>query len=216
MGLNHSPRIVTSGLNLYFDAANRKSYSGSGTTWTNLSSNTNSLTLVNSPTFSANGVFSFNGSNQYATTSNNVLNSTAYTKCAWFQTSNLAATNNIMSGNIGQHAFWLSSGDKLNSGHNGSWYTVQSNTSLLANRWYFGAVTFSTTTGWALYLNGLLEDTDIATTTFTGGTGDIQVAAYGNANNFQGQINGVFVYGRVLTAQEIQQNFNALRGRYGI
>ena len=212
MGLNHSPSIVTNGLTLYLDSVNSKSYPGSGTTWINLSTNTNSFTLVGSPTVGANNIFSFNGS-QYATTSNNLLNSTAYTKCAWFQTQNLAATNNIMSGNNGQHAFWLSSGDKLNSGHNGSWYIVQSNTSLLANRWYFGAVTFSTTTGWALYLNGLLEDTDVATTTFTG-TGDVQVAAYGNSNNFQGQINGAFVYDRVLTAQEILQNYNALRGRY--
>ena len=68
---------------------------------------------------------------------------------------------------------------------------------------------------WALYLNGLLEDTDVSTTTFTG-TGDVLVAAYGNSNLFQGQINGVFIYNRVLTAQEIQQNFNALRGRYSI
>lgn len=216
MSLSHSPRIVNSGLTLYLDSNNRKSYPGSGTTWANLSSNTNSLTLVNSPTFSANGVFSFNaGSNQYATTSNNVLNSTAYTKCAWFQTQNLSATNNIISGNNGQHAFWLAGGNKLNSGHNGGWSTVQSNTTLVTNQWYFGVVTFNTTTGWALYLNGLLEVTNASTTTFTG-TGDVLVAAYGNSNLFQGQINGVFIYNRVLTAQEIQQNFNALRGRYGI
>jgi len=213
MSVQAGPNLIENGLVLCLDAANRKSYPGSGTTWANLSSNTNSLTLVNSPTFSANGVFSFNGSNQYATTSNNVLNSTAYTKCAWFQTSNLAATNNIMSGNIGQHAFWLAATNKLQSGHNGLWGTVVANTSVVPNQWYFGAVTFNTTTGWALYLNGLLEVTNASTTTFTG-TGDVLVAAYGNANFFQGQINGVFVYDRVLTAAEIQQNFNATRGRY--
>jgi hypothetical protein len=215
MGLNHSPSIVINGLTLYLDSVNSKSYSGSGTTWTNLSTNTNSFTLVGSPTFGANNIFSFNGF-QYASTSNNLLNSTAYTKCAWFQTSNLSATNNIMSGNIGQHAFWLAGTNKLQSGHNGLWGTVVANTSVVTNQWYFGAVTFSTTTGWALYLNGLLEVTNASTTTFTGGTGDVQVAAYGNSNNFLGQINGVFVYDRVLTANEILQNFNATRGRYGI
>ncbi len=216
MGLNHSPSIVTNGLTLYLDSVNSKSYPGSGTTWINLSTNTNSFTLVSSPSLGANNIFSFNGSTQYASTSNNLLNSTAYTKCAWFQTSNLSASNNIMSGNIGQHAFWLAGGNKLNSGHNSLWSTVQSSTTLVVNQWYFGAVTFNTTTGWALYLNGLLEDTDVSTTTFTGGTGDVQVAAYGNSNNFLGQINGVFIYDRVLTAQEIQQNFNAHKGRYGI
>jgi hypothetical protein len=49
MGLNHSPSIVTNGLTLYLDSVNSKSYPGSGTTWTNLSTNTNSLTLVSSP-----------------------------------------------------------------------------------------------------------------------------------------------------------------------
>jgi len=215
MGLNHSPSIVTNGLTLYLDSVNSKSYPGSGTTWTNLSTNTNSLTLVSSPSLGANNIFSFNGSTQYATTSNNLLNSTAYTKCAWFQPQNLSNSNNIMSGNIGQHAFWLAGGNKLNSGHNGLWSTVVSNTTLVVNQWFFGAVTFNTTTGWALYLNGLLESTNVSTTTFTG-TGDVLVAAYGNSNAFQGQINGVFVYDRVLTAAEIQQNFNATRGRYGI
>jgi hypothetical protein len=109
----------------------------------------------------------------------------------------------------------LAGGNKLNSGHNGLWSTVVSNTTLVVNQWFFGAVTFNTTTGWALYLNGLLESTNVSTTTFTG-TGDVLVAAYGNSNAFQGQINGVFVYDRVLTAAEIQQNFNATRGRYGL
>jgi hypothetical protein len=213
MGLNHSPSIVTNGLTLCLDSVNSKSYPGSGTTWNNLITNTDSLTLVSSPSLGANSIFSFNGS--YASTSNAVLNSTSYTKCAWFQTQNLSPANNIMSGNIGQHAFWLASTNKLQSGHNGGWGTVVANTSVVPNQWYFGAVTFSTTTGWALYLNGLLESTNASTTTFTG-TGDVLVAAYGNANFFQGQINGVFIYNRVLTINEIQQNFNATRGRYGL
>jgi hypothetical protein len=215
MGLNHSPSIVTNGLTLYLDSVNSKSYPSSGTTWNDLSPSKNSFALIGSPTFGTDKLFLFNGSTQYATTSNNVLNSTAYTKCAWFQPQNLSTSNNIMSGNNGQHAFWLAGGNKLNSGHNGLWSTVQSNTTLVVNQWYFGAVTFNTTTGWALYLNGLLEVTNTSTTTFTG-TGDVLVAAYGNANNFQGQINGAFVYNRVLTADEILQNFNALKGKYGL
>ena len=37
MGLSHSPRIVTDGLVLCVDAANKRSYPGAGTTWTDLS-----------------------------------------------------------------------------------------------------------------------------------------------------------------------------------
>ena len=56
MALSHSPLIVTDGLVLCLDAANKKSYSGSGTTWTDRSGNGNNGTLVNGPTFdSGNG-----------------------------------------------------------------------------------------------------------------------------------------------------------------
>jgi hypothetical protein len=60
MGVGYSPKIVTDGLVLCLDAANRKSYSGSGTVWNELS-NKMSAELVNSPTFNSqnNGFFQF-------------------------------------------------------------------------------------------------------------------------------------------------------------
>ena len=54
MAFNFSPKIVTDGLLLCLDAANTKSYIGSGTTWIDLSRSSNSGTLVNGPTFSSN------------------------------------------------------------------------------------------------------------------------------------------------------------------
>jgi hypothetical protein len=61
MALAHSPKIVTNGLVLAVDAANLKSYAGSGTTWNDLSGNIIAGELVNSPTFntSNNGFFQF-------------------------------------------------------------------------------------------------------------------------------------------------------------
>lgn len=53
MALGHSPQIVRDGLVLYLDAANPKSYSGSGTTWYDLTGNNNNATLngnTNNPT----------------------------------------------------------------------------------------------------------------------------------------------------------------------
>ena len=67
MATRYSPAIVTSGLVLCLDAANRKSYPGSGTTWTDLSGNGNNGTLIDSPTFNTDGIgsLSFNGLNSY-------------------------------------------------------------------------------------------------------------------------------------------------------
>ena len=69
MALSHSPKIVTDGLVLCLDAGDRKSYSGSGTTWSDRSGNGYNATLNNGPTFnSANGgSIDFDGSNDYAT-----------------------------------------------------------------------------------------------------------------------------------------------------
>jgi len=51
MGLSHSPSIATNGLVLYLDAANEKSYPGSGTTWNDLSGRENHHTLTGSPIY---------------------------------------------------------------------------------------------------------------------------------------------------------------------
>jgi hypothetical protein len=62
------PNIVYNGLVLYLDAANSRSYPGTGATWTDLSGNLQNFTLYNSPTFSSNngGEILFSGTNDYA------------------------------------------------------------------------------------------------------------------------------------------------------
>ncbi len=65
MSLSRGPKTITNGLVLYLDAANKKSYPGSGTTWTDLSGNVYNGTLTNGPTFSAANMGSivFDGTN---------------------------------------------------------------------------------------------------------------------------------------------------------
>jgi len=78
MTINYNPRIVTSGLVLHLDAANPKSYPGTGNTWYDLSGNNENFTLYNSPTFSSGsrGELLFSGSNDYARiTSSNAIDS---------------------------------------------------------------------------------------------------------------------------------------------
>jgi hypothetical protein len=218
---NYFGGIVTNGLVLNLDAAKVDSYPGTGTTWRDLSGNNNNGTLVNGPTFSGIGKQAsivFDGLDAYVNVNSNanILSKTAYTKTAWFYPTSFSTNNNINSGGFsGQHAFWLAGSDRLNSGHNGQWSTVVSTTVLSLNTWYFGAVTFDTTNGWKLYLNGTQESTSSSTTTFTG-NGEILIGSFAGGNLFTGRIAGTQVYSKVLTASEVLQNFNALRGRYGI
>jgi hypothetical protein len=219
MSFVHSPKIVTDGLVLALDAGNTKSYPGSGITWFDKSGNTNNGTLTNGPTFSSanGGSIVFDGVDDCIVVNSNanILSKTSYTKISWFYITSYLY-NIISGGNSGQHAFWLAGTNKLHAGHNGQWSTVVSTTSLSLNTWYFGAVTFNTSTGWVLYVNGTQESTSSSTATYIGDD-EILIGAYGTGSNvFAGRIAVAQVYNRVLSASEIQQNFNATRGRYGI
>jgi hypothetical protein len=214
-------RTVTNGLVLCLDAGITTSYPGSGTSWFDISGNNNTGILTNGPTFTGSnaGAIVFDGSNDCIVVNNNasILSSTAYTKIAWFYPTSFATGNNILSGgNSGQHAFWLQTSNKLYAGHNGSWSTVASASTLSLNTWYCGAVTFNTSTGWVLYLNGIQENTSASTTTFTG-NGEILVGAYSTgANVFTGRIANVLVYNRVLSASEVLQNYIVTKRRFNI
>lgn len=219
MSIAYNPTIVTSGLIVCLDAANPKSYPGTGTAWNDISGGGNHATLYNSVTFttSGQGSLNFNEVDNYAKiNTTGVLPTTAYTKIAWFRPE--SSTQNIISGGTNDHAFWMNgTSTNLASGHNGNWTTVSYSPGDMLNKWWCGAVTFNTTTGWVLYLNGQQVTSNTTSTTPVGGPADVRIGAYGDAANlFDGDIPVVKIYNRVLTSDEIKQNFNALRGRYGI
>jgi len=220
MGLDHSPIIVTDGLSVYLDAGNTRSYSGSGTTVYDLSGSGNTSALTNGPTYSSSnlGYFVLDGTNDYINVNSlsNILSKTAYTKIAYFYVTSFSTANNIVSGGVsGEHAFWLAASNRLYGGHNGAWTTVTGGTILSLNTWYFGAISYSSSTGWKLYLNGR-EDASSANTTTFNGNQEILIGAYGSGNYFTGRISNVQVYNRALSATEIVQNYNATKKRYGL
>ena len=220
MGIDYNSIVVTDGLLVYLDAANTRSYSGSGNTVYDLSGTGNTSALVNGPTYNSSnlGAFVLDGTNDYINLNSlaNILPYASYTKTAYFYVTSFSTANNIISGGFsGQHAFWLQASNKLYAGHNGAWTTVTGNTTLSLNTWYFGAVTYSNSTGWKLYLNGREDGTSADTTTFTGNQ-EVVIGAYGSGNYFTGRISYVQIYNRALSATEILQNYNATKRRYGL
>ena len=214
------PSVPLNGMVLHLDAADQNSYPGSGTSWFDLSGQNNTGVLTSGPTYSSenNGAIVFDGSNDLVVVNSltSIMPTAAYTKIVWFFLTSYLTNNNIISGYDGQHAFWMSASNTLRAGHgNVSFSTVVTTTTIALNTWYCGAVTFNTTTGWRLYLNGSLENTNASTTSFIG-NGDILLGSYGGGNLLTGRISNASVYNRVLTDAEIRQNFNALRGRFGI
>ena len=76
MALQHSPSIVTTGLVMCLDAANRRSYSGSGTAWNDVSGTGNNGTLLNGVSYEStnNGTLVFNGIDQYSSVPQSATN----------------------------------------------------------------------------------------------------------------------------------------------
>ncbi len=212
--------LVTSGLTLKLDAADTNSYPGTGTIWYDLISPQQNITLVNSPTYTS-GVpsyFTFNGSNQRGSGAGGtgVLPQTSYTKSVWFYL-NSYQDNNIISSNTGGHFMYFNSTSTMYLGHSNwpSYVAYGSTTTFNLNTWYYAALTFNTTDGMILYVNGNFDSSYTANKTAHNGDGSINIGSFGLGNLLNGSVGKVYCYNRALTSTEILQNYNADKAHFG-
>lgn len=223
MGLIHSPRTVTDGLVLHLDVANVKSYPGSGTNWTDMSGNGNNGTLVNGPIFNTGslGSIQFDGVNDHF--SNTTLSSMSeYTISMWLKRNGIQSQNypGLISFGTYSPGFYL----EFNSNGYVSYYrsgisvqTLFLKNDIVTDTWYNLVFTKSGDTITS-YLNtvekGSITDT-LSTSTGFGLNGDKNVSPTWTTQ-WGGNIAATSIYNRPLTQNEIKQNFNALRGRFGL
>jgi hypothetical protein len=212
------PDFVTSGLTLLLDAGYVSSYPRSGSRWDDLSFSGNNGTLVNTPTFSSDnyGYLTFNGNTQYVNVGGTPLGLSSYTKNIWFYL-NGTSDNNLLSSNTGGHFMFFASTNKLYCGHS-NWgnYTVFPSVTNFSNGvWYNACVTFDTTNGFVLYVNGVQDSTYTAQKTPIGGDGSTRVGAFGAGGNLlNGRASVAMTYNRVLSSTEVLKNYNAFSSRY--
>ena len=224
MAIGYNPLIITDGLVGYWDAANPRSYSGSGNTWYDLSRNANNLTLTNSPSYNSSGYFS-TGSTGYFTgagTSSIPIANDNYSMFLFARLSSWADGRGFISiggftvGNQSNafrtntstlgylvHYWW--SNDLTSSNNNGN---IQN------NQWFYAGVTFDGTTR-KIYANNVLVSSDTPTSHNVTST-TIQLAKTYATEYLQGDISIAKIYNRALTASEIVQNYNATKSRYGL
>jgi hypothetical protein len=231
MATIRGPRIVTSGLVLALDAADRKSYSGSGSSWDDLSGNSRTATLFNAPTYS-----STNGGNlnfddtifEYGTVPN-IGSLTSFSVEAW------ARTNKSLTGKATAIVANQYDGANLNFSlgtnnapssynitfgfYNGAWRNT-TGFSMTLDTWYHLVGTYNGSTI-ILYANGVLStQTNYAGTATSGG--EIRIARRWDevdnlaSNFFSGDVPVVRIYNRALSATEVTQNFKVNRGRFGL
>jgi len=243
MALAHSPKIITDGLVLCLDAGNTKSYPGSGTTWNDLSGQGNNGTLANSPTYNTEngGYLSFDGIDDRVQIGGTTRYFTSYitqqiTIETWIYVPSSATWSNGFYGNIltrgyfgGSHGLFRTTTNNFVSAwfrQTGSFVAggqVESTGIIERDKWT-QLVAVWKAPGSALYINGNLaseNNTALADANATA-TDDfwyagLNTAAGGNNGNFfTGNQASCKIYNRALTASEVKQNFDALRGRYGI
>ena len=219
-----SPKIVTNGLVLYLDAGQSTSYNG-GTSWTDLSGNGNNGTLLNGVGYSGDnlGSLSFDGSNDYITTGftrgtlGNYLSISVWYK--YLGTSGRtysaiiggresgAGTEFFIGKNTGNTNIGIQDGNYNNS--------VVTGSNAFDGNFHHIVYTYDNGTG-KIYLDSVLRNTGSFTKCNDAEEILIGTEFEGGGYYFPGNIAQASIYNRALTAAEVQQNFNALRGRYGI
>jgi hypothetical protein len=230
MGAYSGPDIIENGLVLALDAADRNSYPGSGTTWTDLSGNGNNGTLENGVGYNGSnlGSLSFDGVDDYVNLGDLDLPA-PFTLSIWFKGNTTQPQqfcglfNKSGSGNFGA---WGLYGDVNSSYVRFGFFNTSnsqreiSNTNfndIKANTWvnYVGTYDFSNL---RLYRNGVEIASAVETTTpvSTNDTASIGYRVAIGGSTYAGVVSNAKIYNRALTAAEIQQNFNMLRGRFGI
>ena len=217
MGLKHHPRIVTNGLIMYVDAANSRSYSGSGLTANGLVGGIGG-TLVNGVGFGTtnNGFFTFDGSNDYINFGNNsTLYQNSGTLSVWTKASSPGGGFRGIIARQGAYGFFYNDSILVAYDWGGN-VTRSTGINIADNTWKNVVMTYQSgvNDGTIIYLNGVsVLTTTISISLFP--TDYLYGGAEANAGQYAAcQISSLNMYSRVLTAQEVLQNYNATKKRY--
>ena len=233
MGLAHGVNIVKDGLVFSTDPANPRSYPGSGTTVTDLIED-NSITLSGTTFESANnGIFNFDGNDAMATSvSDYDFNLSEFSIGMWFriQATNTGTWQNIAAKYLETAFQW-----RVQTNNSLQAYIKKSDTNFVElldtsinynnGEWYNSYITFKNVANSVkLYTNSVLKDTESAgTLSMINANGALTFGCreiFGNAGSYQkymnGEIGSVHIYNKALSAVEVKQNYNALKGRFGL
>ena len=229
MALSHSPKIFTDGLVLCLDAGDGKSYSGSGTTWTDRSGQGNNGTLTNDSTFDSDigGNIVFDGTDDRGYCGSVTPDTGDFTIEFLFQLTGTGGRGGVFERKAGSPY----NGFSLGQGGSNNWAFAVSGTSDFNNRiqaawtyptsnvWYHDVAVYSGGNTVTIYRNGVYIDSDTGSSqgdlSTQGTRTDLLIA---NRDNQSGalpcKVALTRVYNRVLTASEVLQNYNATKGRF--
>ena len=223
MAFNYSPKIVTDGLVLYLDAANSKSYVSGSTTWNDISRSGTNGALTNGPTYNSSngGSIVFDGADDGV--SINVPTSGDTTYAVWFKMSANndnrrlinASTSNFRNFSVGYAG---SGANNVLGGFDGTNQPLTI-TSFGDGLWHY-VVVIMKTNDYKIYVDGQNQTITWnlgSTGNWVNNTTNVNyIGSVGSSFSYNGNIAQVQIYSRALTAQEILQNYNATKTRFGL
>ena len=239
MAISYNPRIVTDGLVLALDAGNPKSYPGSGTAWTDLSGNGNNGTLLNGVGYNSSngGSLDFDGDNDYIDLGTQPVDSDlnmsspsggglavewwGYYSGTGDSFQRIVDRSND-GGSLNGWAIYtgpVGSSTQIRLTTNNESRVLTAAALFTSNIWQHWCITWDQSSGdWAWYLNGEQTNTGNASWNIPAVETGMRIGTWNHSTGreYNGKISSIKIYNRALTASEIQQNFNALRGRFGI
>ena len=211
--------VIQDGLVLNLDAGASTSYPGTGTTWSDLSGNGNDGTLTNGPTFdSANGgSLVFDGVDDLLSPVS-IPNPNGELTCEVAMNYNSkGAYHNIFERGNSRPMLWIDPNNKLEVSFSGGNGGITSSDAYNGQDIVVTAVYNSNSSpGILLYVNGNLVGTQNTTHVTWANPSTFTLFNRSNSQTFDGKLYNLKFYTKALTPAEIQQNFNALRGRFGI
>lgn len=239
MSVAAGPDIVEDGLIFHHDYANIRCYPGSGTSVTDLSNNGYpTATMQNNTSFLSStnlGCMNFTASTQdniqiHDDFGDELDGSNNWTLIQWLNPDAFApstgASNAPITFNLygsGRRLFFtMGDGGAVDKIHmrgqiGGTWQSPVSSATLSLNNWFHIVFTYNASTGFKAYTNGVLGDTSSVTGTPNTVTGsDSRIGSGFSTRIYDGKIALASLYNKELTAAEVLQNFNAMRGRFGL
>lgn len=211
-------KIVTNGLVLCLDAADRNSYVSGSTVWRDVAGSNNG-TLTNGPTFNtgSGGSIVFDGTNDYVGCGDILDLTNNLSIGIWCNFSSIDGTQNIFAK---PSQYWIHKEITVNKFRfkieTPTRYEVEANLSLTTNQWYYVVGTYDNISI-KIYINGIYYNATNVTGNIQNTSNSLNLGAWqSGADPFNGRLSIGQIYNRALTPSEILQNYNAQKSRFGL
>ena len=165
-----------------------------------------------------NNYLEFDGTDDYIQLPNSLGYSTEVSAFAWFRsTGSPAGGYHIIYGGQELEISIPTSGEIRTGIYTNSRYVSNHGSGLVDGNWHQVGFTFSGTTKTS-YIDGVSVGTQTTAGTLTSSFSDRTIGRFGSSTVYylNGDISNAQIYNRALTSNEVQQNFNATRSRFGI